>query len=383
MIIRELSGEINSVMSYYSVLVITGPRQSGKTTLCKDHFEGYNYFNLEDSQIREQIALEPKPFLEKYAEKGIILDEVQKYPELFSIIQVIVDERPEYKFVLTGSSNFSLMHNITQSLAGRAALFTLLPLSISELKDFDLSDTDELLFGGGFATVWAKQTPPYLFCKNYYNTYIERDVRQLINVKNITKFQTFVRLCAGRIGSEFNASSLSNEIGVSVNTIAEWLSVLEASYVLFRLPPFYKNIGKRLVKAPKIYFYDTALVCYLMGIENKSQLQLHFIRPALFENMAVVEFVKNRFNSGKDSNLYFYRDKSQHEVDIIEDFGTYFQAWEVKSAKTFHSDFTKNLKYLKNILGGSLTKTRVIYDGQTLELQEYGMNNLRDIFKDE
>jgi len=380
MIYRELSSEINSAMAYYSVFVVTGPRQSGKTTLCKSHFEGYAYFNLEDLQTREKIALEPRPFLEKYAEKGIILDEVQRYPELFSLIQVIVDERPEYKFVLTGSSNFSLMQKITQSLAGRAALFTLLPLSISELKDFDLSDTDGLLFGGGFPGLRTKQTPPYLFCKNYYNTYIERDVRQLINVKNITKFQTFIRLCAGRIGAEFNASSMSNEIGVSAPTINEWLSVLETSYILFRLPPFYKNIGKRLVKTPKIYFYDTALVCYLLGIENKLQLETHSIRPTLFENAAVVEFIKKRFNSGKDSNLYFYRDKSQHEVDIIEDNGASFQAWEVKSAKSFHSDFTKTLKYLKGTLGESLIKARVIYDGQTLDLQEYGMNNIRDIF---
>jgi len=216
---RELSNEIKGVMPYYSVFVITGPRQSGKTTLCKSHFSDYAYYNLEDPHTREQIEIEPRPFLEKYGKNGIILDEVQRYPELFSTIQVIVDERPDYKFVLSGSSNFSLMHKITQSLAGRAALFSLLPFSISELTGFDLSDTDDLLFGGGFPAVRAKQTPAYLFCKNYYNTYIERDVRQLINVKNISKFQTFIRLCAGRIGSEFNASSLSNEIGVSALTI--------------------------------------------------------------------------------------------------------------------------------------------------------------------
>ena len=380
MINRKLSEEIDRVAPYYPVLVMTGPRQSGKTTLCRSHFEKYNYFNLEDQEIREQIAVEPRPFLEKYAEKGIILDEVQRYPELFSIIQVIADEHPEYRFVLTGSNNFSLMHGITQSLAGRAALFSLLPLSIPELENSDISDTDEWLFGGGFPAVRAKRVPPYVFSKNYYNTYIERDVRQLINVKNAAKFQLFIRLCAGRIACEFNASALSNEIGVSAHTINEWLGILEMSYVIFRLPPFYKNIGKRLVKTPKIYFYDTALVCYLLGIENKQQLETHFIRPALFENSVVVEFVKNRFNSGKDPNLYFYRDKSQHEVDIIEDFGTYLQAWEVKSAKAFHTDFTKNLKYLKNLLGGALTKTQVIYDGQTINMQEYGINNFRDIF---
>jgi predicted AAA+ superfamily ATPase len=380
MIFRKLSDNIDAVIPYYSVFVITGPRQSGKTTLCKNHFKNYNYFNLEDLEIREQISLEPKHFLKKYSKDGLILDEVQKYPELFSYIQVVADENPEHKFVLTGSNNFSLMHKITQSLAGRAALFSLLPFSFSELKEFDLSDSDNLLFSGGFPAIRTKNTPPYIFCKNYYNTYIERDVRQLMNIKDINKFQMFVKLCAGRIACEFNASALSNEIGVSVNTINEWLGILEMSYILFRLPPFYKNIGKRLIKTPKIYFYDTALVCYLLGVENKSQLETHSIRGALFENAVIVEFMKNRFNNGKDSNIYFYRDKSQREIDIIEDFGEYYYATEVKSAKEFHSDFIKNLKYLKDILGKNLTKTQIIYDGVTMNLQEYEMINLREIF---
>jgi len=382
MIFRELSHNIQAVALYYSVFVITGPRQSGKTTLCKNHFKNYNYFNLEDLETREQIALEPKHFLKKYSKDGLILDEVQKYPELFSFIQVVADENPEHKFVLTGSNNFSLMHKITQSLAGRAALFSLLPMSVSELGEFDLSDTDNLLFSGGFPAVWTKKMPPYVFCKNYYNTYIERDVRQLMNIKDINKFQIFVKLCAGRIGCEFNASALSNEIGVSVNTISEWLGVLEMSYILFRLPPFYKNIGKRLIKTPKIYFYDTALVCFLLGIENESQLKTHHIRGALFENAVVIEFMKNRFNNGKDSNLYFYRDKSQNEIDIIEDFSEYYYASEVKSAREFHGDFTKTLKYLSGILGTPLSKTQVIYDGNTMNLENFRMVNFREIFSE-
>jgi predicted AAA+ superfamily ATPase len=239
--------------------------------LCKHYFSDYAYFNIEEVSVREQIAADPRQFLERYAPKGIIIDEAHHYPELFSYIQVIADEHPEYRFVLTGSSNFALLHRITQSLAGRVVLFTLLPFSLSELQEQRTADTDTLMLNGGFPAVWANQIPAYDVCKSYYDTYIERDVRTIINVKDISKFQTFMRLCAGRIGCEFNASAFSNEIGVSVPTINEWLSVLEASYVVFRLKPFFRNIGKRLIKAPKIYFYDTGMVCYLNGIENEQQ----------------------------------------------------------------------------------------------------------------
>jgi len=339
---------------------------------------------MEDVRMREQIAVAPKHFLEQYASKGVIIDEAQQYPELFSFIQVVADEHPDYRFVLTGSSNFALMHHITQSLAGRAALFTLLPLSLAELQERRATDTNTLMFNGGFPAIWSAHTPAYDVCRNYYNTYIERDVRNLINVKDISKFQTFVRLCAGRTGCVFNASSLSAETGVSVPTINEWLSALEASYVLFRLLPFYRNIGKRLVKTPKIYFYDTGLVCYLCGIENESQLTTHPLRGAIFENLAVLEFLKKRFNTGKDANIYFYRDQSQYEVDILQEFGNQYHAYEVKSAKTFHTDFLNNLKYLKTVMDSeSLIKTQVIYDGDIdVNAPENGMMNIRNIFHD-
>ena len=319
--------------------------------------------------------------MEQYASKGIIIDEAQRYPELFSFIQVVADEHPDYRFVLTGSSNFALIHYISQSLAGRAALFTLLPLSLSELQEQRATDTDTLMLNGGFPAVWSKQTPPYDLCRNYYNTYIERDVRSLINVKDSAKFQTFMRLCAGRTGCEFNASALSNETGVSVPTINEWLSVLEASYVLFRLLPFYRNIGKRLVKTPKIYFYDTGMVCYLTGIENGLQMATHPLRGAIFENLAVLELLKERFNTGKDSNLYYYRDQSQREVDIIQEFGNQYHAYEVKSAKAFHSGFLDNLNYLKSVIGhDSIVKSQVIFDGETeINTPENGMINIRNI----
>ncbi|MDR3133271.1 MAG: ATP-binding protein [Prevotellaceae bacterium] len=382
MIYREITKEFERLLPHFRVLVITGPRQSGKTTLSKAYFSSYTYFNMEDTRIREQIAAAPKAFLEQYAAKGIVIDEAQQYPALFSDIQVIADAHPDYRFVLTGSSNFTLIRNITQSLAGRVALFTLLPLSLAELKDKIAADTDTLLFNGGFPAVWANGTPAYDVCRNYYNTYVERDVRNLINVKNLSKFQTFIRLCAGRVGCEFNASALSNETGVSAPTINEWVSILEASYVLFRLQPFYKNIGKRLVKMPKIYFYDTAMVCFLAGIENAQQLATHPLRGGIFENMAVLEFIKQRYNAGKDANLFFYRDKSQREVDIVQDLGNKYHAYEVKSAKAFHPGFLDNLKYLKNILGDSLVRTQVIYDGETdIPTDENGMVNFRNHLK--
>jgi predicted AAA+ superfamily ATPase len=340
----------------------------------------YAYFNLEDLLVLQQIQEAPKQFLEKYAPNGIILDEAQRYPDVFSFVQVVADEHPDYRFVLTGSSNFALMHKVTQSLAGRAALFTLLPLSLAELAENIDKETDTLMFNGGLPAVWAKQIPATDVCRSYYNTYIERDVRELLNIKELSKFQTFIRLCAGRVGSEFNASSLANEIGVSVFTINEWLSVLEASYILFRLPPFFRNIGKRLIKTPKIYFYDTALVCFLLNIENETQLASHPLRGSIFENLVVLEFIKNRLNVGKEPNIYFYRDKSQHEVDVIQEFGDSYRAYEIKSARAFHSDFPKNLKYLKSILGDTLTLTQVIYDGDTdTDISENGVVNFRRI----
>lgn len=380
MINRILHTEIRRLLQYFSVIVLTGPRQSGKTTLCKEMLKDYAYFNLEDLLVLQQIQEAPKQFLEKYAPNGIILDEAQRYPAIFSFVQVVADEHPDYRFVLTGSSNFALMHKVTQSLAGRAALFTLLPLSLAELAENIDKETDTLMFNGGLPAVWAKQIPAADVCRSYYNTYIERDVRELLNIKELSKFQTFIRLCAGRVGNEFNASSLANEIGVSVFTINEWLSVLEASYILFRLPPFFRNIGKRLIKTPKIYFYDTALVCFLLNIENETQLASHPLRGSIFENLVVLEFIKNRLNVGKEQNIYFYRDKSQHEVDVIQEFGDSYRAYEIKSARAFHSDFPKNLKYLKSILGDALTLTQVIYDGDTdTDIAENGVVNFRRI----
>lgn len=376
---RTLSEELKRLSEFYAVIVITGPRQSGKTTLSKMEFPDYHYVNMENISLRHQIMESPMAFLEQH-QKGLVIDEVQNVPELFSYIQVVADNNENSRFILTGSSNFSLLEKVTQSLAGRSAILTLLPLSLQEIGNLKDKSTNQLIFWGGYPAVWGKKIPVQDVTQNYYNTYIERDVRQILNVKNLNAFQTFIRLCAGRVGTEFNASALSNEIGVSVPTIKEWLSVLEASYVVFRLHPFSRNTGKRLIKTPKIYFYDTALVCYLLGIENEEQLSTHPLRGAIFENLMVLDFFKNKFNKGKIPHFYFYRDKSQIEIDLLEEKGIHLLAYEIKSATSFTKSFANNLKYLKNILGNTILSTTIIFDGnESIISNENSIVNFRDI----
>lgn len=362
---RSLRYEINELIKYFPVITITGARQSGKTTLCREMFPGYAYVNLEDSATREEVIQDIKLFLNNYP-RGLIIDEAHNYPALFSAIQVYVDEHPERKIILTGSSNFSLLQSITQSLAGRTAILTLLPLSLHELGERikDVS-TDTLILKGGYPAVWSKNIPPATLYRNYYNTYVERDLRQIINVKNISLFQKFIRLAAGRIGTECNNSALAGEVGTSAPTINEWFSTLAASYIAYFLSPYYENIGKRLVKTPKVYFYDTGLACYLLGIENETQLSTHPLRGMLFENMVINEAMKSRLNKGKDANLFFYRDKAQKEVDLLQVKGHDFLAYEIKSGTTFNKDFTRGINYIKEIFEDRIKQSAVIYDGNT------------------
>ena len=377
---RELHKEMIRLKAYFPVIVLTGPRQSGKTTLSKNLFAEFHYVDMMRAADRHLIESSPEVFLKQYA-KGLIIDEAQYWPDLFPYVKIVADQLPNSNFILTGSNNLSLMEKVTESLAGRAATLTLLPLSLSELDIEQVQlPTDVLLFNGGYPAVWAKNIPASDVSRQYYNLYIERDVRQLINVKDLSKFQIFIRLCAGRIATEFNAQSLSNEMGISHNTVSHWLSALEASYLVFRLMPFYKNMGKRLVKTPKIYFYDTAIICFLLGIETPEQLKTHPLRGAIFENYVVLEFLKNRYHNGKSNNLLFYRDQSQREVDLIQQFGHQYNAYEIKSAVLFHSNFTNNLNYLKNLLGDALIKREVVYDGDSdLDATENGVVNFRRI----
>lgn len=278
--------------------------------------------------------------------------------------QVRVDADKSLRYVLSGSSDFLMMQGITQSLAGRVVIRRLLPFSLYEVKAINHYSTDELLVRGFYPGIWGDGRDPQDVYESYYETYLERDVRQIINVQNVTAFRRFVTLLASRVGSEFNAQDMSRSVGVSNQTISNWMAILETSYTAFRLQPYYKNIGKRLVKTPKVYFYDTGLVCWLLGITSAEDVARHPMRGALFENMVVVEKLKQCFNKGKTSNIYFYRDQSQNEVDIIQENGLNIEAYEIKSASTYTSDFLNTIRYLEKIMPQAIVRSAVIYDGK-------------------
>jgi hypothetical protein len=348
----------------------------GKTTICRHIFANYTYINLEDIGSRNLAKSDPNYFLDSLG-KYALIDEIQNCPELLSSIQVRVDQDKTHRYILTGSSNFSLLHTACQSLAGRAALFTLPPLTFSELGRERLQrPTDSLLLEGFYPGVNCDGIPFNIFYRSYYNTYVERDVRNLLRIQNLEKFDIFVRLLAGRAGSELNASSLAVEVGVSSVTISEWMSILEAAYIIFPLRPYFSNISKRLTKMPKIYFYDTGLAAYLLGIEEPTQLATHPLRGALFENMAVAELVKQRMNQAKDPNQSFYREYSGREVDLLIAQSDGLHAYEIKAAKTFKPEFTANMQYLASKLPGQIASTTIIYDGETMGAQ---VKNVRDI----
>ncbi len=360
---RRLAKEIVRLSDYFKVITITGPRQSGKTTLCKMIFPGYDYINLEDETTVSELELNKKEFLVNHR-KGLVIDEVQKMPEILSAIQVVVDEHPDAAFVLTGSNNLLLMQRVAQSLAGRTAVLTLLPFSIAELTEENKSvGLYNMMLNGFYPAVWAQNIPPQDVYRQYFSTYMQQDVRQVMNIRHLSEFRRFIVICASRTGTEFNAQGISNELGVSIPTIQEWMNVLEASYVAFRLPPFFRNIGKRLVKTPKIYFYDVGLVCYLLGIHTSQQLETHPLKGSIFENMVVCEFLKRQYNNGLDNNLFFFRDKSQREVDLVQEDGTRLYAYEIKLSSSIHPDFYKNLKYFRSLFPNDTVSTQVINTG--------------------
>lgn len=359
---RILSSKIEESARFYPVIVITGPRQSGKTSLCRHLYKDYKYVNLENITTRAAAVADPTMFIESLGD-NVIIDEIQHVPELMSMIQVRVDENKDLRYILTGSSNFSLLRSISQSLAGRAALFTLLPLSFKEMgkKELDVS-TNRLMWQGQYPAIISNGFPSNDFYRNYYNTYVERDLRDLLKLKNILAFDKFIRLMAIRVGSEFNASSIAREVGVSSNTISEWMSLLATSYIAYPLHPYYSNLSKRLTKMPKVYFYDTGLLCYLLSIENYSQLDNNPLRGAIFENLAMGELIKSRFNRGLDPNLYFYREQSGIETDALLVENGSLQLYEMKAGKTLRPDFKDNMTAIQQKLG-NVQSTTVIYDG--------------------
>lgn len=364
---RKIESTILETAKYFPVITVTGPRQSGKTTMLKQIFPHLHYYSLEDLDTRSFAMEDPVRFLHLH-EDGMILDEVHNYPELLSYIQGIVDEQPHKKFVLSGSSNFALLKKVSQSLAGRSGVFELMPLSIEEVKGQIeyVDDADQLLYQGLYPAVCSCKNIPKFLYPSYVKTYLERDVRDLLNVKDMRLFNMFLKLCAGRIGSVFNASEIAGEIGVSSKTIQAWVSILQASYVVYLLPPYFENSRKRLTKSPKMYFCDTGLACTLLGIESAEQLAFDKMRGHLFENLIVVELLKRRLNEGKESNLYFYRDSNQNEVDILVNNGSSLDAIEVKSAMTYNPSFEKALLKVNEWVNPPVGKRTIIYAG-TLE----------------
>ncbi len=354
----------------YPVVTITGPRQAGKTTLAQMAFPDKPYVNLERPDIRRSAILDANQFLSRLPD-GAVIDEIQRVPELLSYIQVIVDENKQNgQFILTGSHQPELSNQISQSLAGRTALLTLWPLSIDELGGYVA--IDELLLTGMLPRIHAEGMNATKAYRNYFQTYVERDVRQLINIKDLGSFEKFVHLIAGRIGQLFKASALANEVGVSYHTIQNWVSVLEASFLLIRLYPYHENFNKRVIKSPKLYFTEVGLATYLLGIEDKRQLSRDPLRGQLFENFVVVELMKQRLNRGLNPHLYFFRDQSGNEIDVLYQRSNELVPIEIKSAMTFHVNHLRTLELFKKWVGSRMQRGYLLYAGD----QEHGIQNV-------
>ncbi len=350
------------------MVAITGPRQSGKTTLSRASFPEKPYVSLENPEQREFAVDDPKGFLKGYPD-GAILDEVQRCPNLLSYLQGRIDEdRRPGLFVLTGSQQFGLLSGITQTLAGRVGLIQLLPFSLPELQSAGVSPQhlDHLLYQGLYPPLYDRDLEPINWYGDYVITYIERDVRQMINIRDLSTFQRFLRLCAARTGQLLNLSSLANDCGISQNTAKAWLSVLEASYIVFLLRPHHRNFRKRIVKAPKLYFLDTGLAAWLMGIHNSEQLSIHAQRGALFESWVIVELLKGRYNQALLPNLYFWRDNTGNEIDVLLEYGERLRPVEIKSGQTINRDYFSGLrKWIKLAAGAkaAVDTPYLIYGG--------------------
>ena len=363
MIQRALAEKLLLYAKQYPIITLTGPRQSGKTTLVRQLFADHAYVSLEDLDNRAYAKEDPRGFLKQYSQ-GAIIDEAQNAPDLFSYLQTEVDRTPDAgRFILTGSQQFEMMERITQSLAGRTAIARLLPLSIEELLPNLLGETiNECLYTGFYPAIYDRRLNPSETYGFYVNTYLERDARSLLGIQNLSQFEIFIRLCAGRAGQLVNFSSMSAEVGVSYKTIQAWISVLEASYIVKRVQPWHANLKKRLVKSPKLYFYDVGLAAYLIGIQNADQLQVHPLRGALFENMMIAEAFKQQYNNGGSQPLSFFRDSQGNEVDLLIETGAGLNVYEIKSAQTIGSDFFKGLDYLQK-LNVPIAQTNLIYGG--------------------
>lgn len=374
MIKRTATEEVKMLASQFKAIAIVGPRQSGKTTLARSVFADKPYVSLENPDMRNYALEDPRGFLSQYR-KGAIIDEAQRAPELFSYLQQLLDENPQKsQFILTGSINFLLQENISQSLAGRIGYLYLLPFSNSEAveasgRSFSI---DEAIFQGGYPPIFDQQVPPGKWIRNYISTYVERDVRQIKNISNLNLFERFLKLCAGRTGQLLNMNSLAVETGVDSKTVASWLSVLESSFIIYLLKPHHQNFNKRLVKMPKLYFYDTGIACSLLGISNAAQLDLHPFKGNLFENFIITEFIKDRYNKNAAMDLYFWRDSAGNEMDLVVDQGTNLYPIEIKAGKTITAEYFKNHQWWNKTTGSE--EGTIIYAGDEIQQRSQGLN---------
>lgn len=360
---RTMEGIIREAAKYFSVISVTGPRQSGKSTLLKYLFPNVPKYSLKDVNVREFAEHDPVAFLHQHP-GGMFIDEVQKVPQLLEYIQGIVDDNPDCQFLLTGSSNFELLHSLSESLPGRAGVYELLPMTYHESEStMGEMSLNEFLYSGLYPAICAKKNKARLFYPSYVKTYLERDVRDLLKIKDQMQFMKFMKLCAARVGSVFNASEIAGQLGVDGKTVTSWLSVLQASYLVTLLPPYYENISKRLVKSPKLYFNDPGLACFLLDIESPRQLERDKMRGAIFENYVVMEVIKHRYNRGLLDGVYFYRDSNQNEVDILLKEEGEITAIEVKSSMTYHSSFEDSISKLAEWIKTPISNKLIVYTG--------------------
>jgi len=364
MIVRDITNELKESAAEYPVVTIFGPRQSGKTTLTQMTFPEMEYYSMEDPDIRLAAQADPRGFLSNLR-NGCILDEIQRFPDLLSYVQGIVDkENKPGKFILTGSHQPELHQSVSQTLAGRTAVLTLLPFSYNELKGYKQWEPFDLIRFGSYPRVHQEGLKPNRFFNGYVQTYLERDVRALINLKDLRSFQQFFSLLAGRVGQIVNYTSLSNDVGVSATTVKNWINVLKASHIVFELPPFFENIRKRVIKSPKIYFTDTGIVTYLLGIETVAQVKRDPLRGGLYENLIITEILKTRLNAGKRAELFFYRDTHGNEVDLLIKDGRKFTTIEIKSAATFTNSFITGIEKFSRQIGDKYGQGYVFFNGE-------------------
>mgnify|MGYP000102844664 CR=1 FL=1 len=374
MIPRKISEKLHYFTKKYPIVTLTGPRQSGKSTLLRNLFKDYTYISLEDPDLLLFAKEDPRLFLKKYNDKTII-DEAQKFPELFSYLQTHVDTAgKEGMYILSGSHNFLLMERISQSLAGRTAILKLLPFSYTELSDAQIQEKSlyKTIHKGFYPRIFDKDLFPDEFYPFYIQTYIEKDVRLFKNISDLQLFIRFLKMCAGRIGQLVNLSSLANECGISQPTAKAWLSILESSYVVYLLKPYYKNFNKRLTKSPKLYFYDTGLACSLLGIQSEDDLLTHFMKGPLFENLLIIDLIKKALNESTEPNLYFWRDHVGNELDLLIEKGSTFEVVEFKSATTYTPDFFKVFSYWENLTGSGKENMKVVYGGEDSMQTKHG-----------